>query len=369
MKWSWKIARVAGIDIYIHATFLLLIYLVGISYWNNQGTVEAVISGVGFILALFACVVLHEFGHSLTARRYGIKTRHITLLPIGGVAALEKMPDDPRQEINVAIAGPTVNFVIAFFLYIYLGLSHVPITGEELSVTDGSFLYRLMIVNLFIGGFNLLPAFPMDGGRILRAALAMRMDHARATQKAASVGQFLAIGMGFLGIMYNPFLLFIAVFIWFGASMESGAEQLKSILGHATVRHAMLSEFHSLSPEDNLAKAVELTLAGSQKDFPVGYHNNLSKVLHHSELIKGLQEKGEHARISDLPLQDIHSADINEPLEKLLTRMQGDPAQMIYVTDAGQVVGLLNLENILELIKMQNALAQHHTPGKQTPGR
>jgi len=360
MKWSWKFIRIAGIDIYIHATFLLLIYLVGISYWNQHGTVEAVISGVSFILALFGCVVLHEFGHSLTARRYGIQTRSITLLPIGGVAALEKMPDDPRQEINVAIAGPAVNFAIALILYVYLDMRHTPITAEELAATDGSFAFRLMMVNLFIGAFNLLPAFPMDGGRILRAALAMRMDHAVATQKAASVGQFLALGMGLLGILYNPFLVFIAVFIWFGASMESNAEQLKSILSHASVRHAMLREFHSLSPDDTLAKAVELTLAGSQKDFPVGYHNNLESVLHHSELIKGLQERGEHARISELPLQAILSADVNEPLGKLLERMQGNPAQMICVTEAGRVAGLLNLENILELIKIQNAVEQHH---------
>ncbi len=360
MKWSWKFTRIAGIDIYIHATFLLLIYLVGISYWNEHGTVEAVISGVSFILALFGCVVLHEFGHSLTARRYGIQTRSITLLPIGGVAALEKMPDDPRQEINVAIAGPAVNFAIALILYVYLDMRHTPITAQELTATGGSFAFRLMMVNLFIGAFNLLPAFPMDGGRILRAALAMRMDHAVATKKAASVGQFLALGMGLLGVLYNPFLVFIAVFIWFGASMENSAEQLKSILSHASVRHAMLREFHTLSPDDTLTKAIELTLAGSQKDFPVGYHNNLQKVLHHSELIRGLQERGEHARISELPLQTILTADANEPLGKLLERMQGNPAQMICIIDAGQVVGLLNLENILELIKIQNAVEQHH---------
>lgn len=359
MKWSWKIARIAGIDIYIHATFFLLIYLVGISYWNQQGTVAAVISGIGFILALFACVVLHELGHSLTARRYGIQTRNITLLPIGGVAALEKMPDDPKQEIHVALAGPAVNFLIAFALYIYLDLRNLPITTEDISVTDGSYLYRLMIMNLFLGGFNLLPAFPMDGGRVLRAALALRMDHALATKKAASVGQLLALGLGLLGLLYNPFLVFIAVFIWFGASIENNAEQLKSILADATVRHAMLNEFHTLSPEDTLAKAVELTLGGSQKDFPVGYQNRLIKVLHHSDLIKGLQEKGANARISDLDLQDILTADINEPLKKLLDRMQGNPAQMICVIDNGQVAGLLNLENILELIKIHDAVGKH----------
>ncbi|MCZ6875515.1 MAG: site-2 protease family protein [bacterium] len=359
MRWSWKIARIADIDIYIHVTFLLLIYFIGISYWNQHGTMAAVVSGVGFILAIFGCVVLHEYGHSLTARRYGIRTRSITLLPIGGVALLENMPEDPRQEINVAIAGPVVNFVLAFILYLYLDFSGFQIAAEETGLTPGTFLHRLMMVNIFIGGFNLLPAFPMDGGRVLRAALAMRMGHAQATRQAVRIGQTIAVGMGLLGAMYNPFLMFIAIFIWFGASMESTAEQLKSILGHASVRHAMLREFHTLSPDDKLAKAVELTLAGSQKDFPVGYRNNLDKVLHYSDLIRGLQAKGEHARISELPLQNILSADINEPLGKLLQRMQGNPAQMICVTDAGQIVGLLNLENILELIKIQEAVEKH----------
>ncbi len=364
MKWSWKIARIAGIDVYIHVTFILLLYLVGISYWNQQGTLAAVASGVGYILTLFGCVVLHEFGHSLTARRYGIQTRNITLLPIGGVASLEKMPDDPRQEINVALAGPAVNFVIAVLLYLYLSTGSTPLSSEELDLTGGNFLYRVMLVNIFICAFNLLPAFPMDGGRVLRAVLALRMDHALATQKAAQVGQFLAVGMGLVGMMYNPFLLFIAIFIWFGASMESSAEQLKSILKHASVRHAMLREFHTLSPQDNLATAVELTLAGSQKDFPVGTHDKLEKVLHHSDLIKGLQEKGEHARISDLPLTDILSADINEPLGPLLERMQGSPAQMIYVSDAGKIVGLLNLEHLLELIRIHQAVEAHHIAEK-----
>lgn len=359
MKWSWKLARIAGIDVYIHVTFLLLIYLVGISYWNQQGTIEAVISGVAYILVLFGCVVLHEFGHSLTARRYGIGTRSITLLPIGGIASLEKMPEDPRQEINVALAGPAVNFAIALVLYLYLSFGHSPLTAEELSLSGGSFAYRVMVVNLFIGGFNLLPAFPMDGGRVLRAALALRMDHALATQKAARVGQFLAIGLGLLGMLYNPFLLFIAIFIWFGASMENSAEQLNSILGQASVRHAMLREFHVLSPQDTLARAIELTLAGSQKDFPVGNRGKLDKVLHHSDLIIGLQEKGQNARIGDLPLENILSADINEPLETLLQRMQGSPGKMICVMDSGQVVGLLNLENLLELVRIHQALDQH----------
>jgi predicted transcriptional regulator len=153
----------------------------------------------------------------------------------------------------------------------------------------------------------------------------------------------------------------IAVFIWFGATLENNAEQLKSTLGDATVRHAMLREFHTLSPGDTLAKAVELTLAGSQKDFPVGDPNRLTRVLHHSELIKGLHELGANARISDLMLQDILTAEIDEPLGKLLERMQGNPAQLVCVTENGQVAGLLNLENILELIRIHDALGKHRS--------
>ena len=234
------------------------------------------------------------------------------------------------------------------------------ITPGEISLTGGPFLYRLMVVNLMIGIFNLLPAFPMDGGRVLRAVLALQMDHNRATQKAASIGQFLAVGLGLLGILYNPFLVFIALFIWFGATMESSAEQLKSILGSATVKHAMLTEFHILSPEDTLSKAVDLTLAGSQKDFPVGYPDQLYKVLLHNDLLKGLQRLGANEKISHLPLQDIHSADINEPLAQLLERMQGNPTQLVCVTDNQKIVGLVNLDNILELIKIQEAMRLHH---------
>jgi predicted transcriptional regulator len=165
--------------------------------------------------------------------------------------------------------------------------------------------------------------------------------------------------MGLLGIMYNPFLLLVAIFIWFGASIESDAEQFKSVVGHARVRHAMLREFHTLSPNDTLGRAVELTLSGSQKDFPVGDQNNLYKVLHYGDLVKGLQERGEHALLSELPLEDIHSVDIDEPLGTLLDTMQGNPRQTICVTDRGQVVGLLNLANIIEMIKIQQAVKRH----------
>jgi len=210
MKWSLKIGRFAGIDVYMHVTFLLLVSWVALLHWKQGQSITAVVAGVAFILAVFLCVVLHEFGHALTARHYGIKTRDIILLPIGGVARLERLPTNPLQELWVALAGPAVNIVIAFGLFLWLNFtaSFEPI--QKLTVTTGPFVERIMAVNLFLVAFNMIPAFPMDGGRVLRAILATRKEYSQATQIAASIGQGIAILFGFVGLFYNPFLLFIA---------------------------------------------------------------------------------------------------------------------------------------------------------------
>ena len=227
MKWSWKIGEFAGIGVYMHATFLLLLGWVAFVHWQDSQSLGAVVSGLAFILALFLCVVAHEYGHALTARRYGIKTREITLLPIGGVARLERMPDDPRQELWVALAGPAVNVVIAGALFAWLVVTGGLVPLDQMAVGRGSFFERLMIVNVFLAGFNMLPAFPMDGGRVLRAVLAQRMEYTRATQTAANVGQGMAFLFGFAGLFGNPMLLFIALFVWIGAAQESTAVQMK----------------------------------------------------------------------------------------------------------------------------------------------
>src|SRR5687768_1402885 len=200
MRWQWKLGTFAGIDVFVHATFLLLIVWIGYSYWLQYGTIAKVVEGILFILALFICVVLHEYGHALTARRYGIKTRDITLYPIGGVARLERMPDKPIEELWVALMGPAVNVIIAAILFVYLYLTRSGISLNDLTMTSGSFAARLMAVNISLVLFNLIPAFPMDGGRVLRALLAMSMDYVRATQIAANIGQGLAFILGFIGL-------------------------------------------------------------------------------------------------------------------------------------------------------------------------
>ena len=355
LKWSWKLVRVAGIDVYVHATFVILILWLALSYWATAG-LPAVVSGVGFILLLFGCVALHEFGHALTARRFGIRTRHITLLPIGGVADLEKMPDDPRQEILVALAGPAVNLVIAAVLWFWLMMSGSLVPGEVISVASGPLLHKLIVLNIILAVFNLLPAFPMDGGRVLRAALAMRMGRVQATRTAARIGQGLALWLGLIGLLYNPFLIFIALFVWIGAAAEAEMETVRSSLAHVTTGEAMLTEFHTLSPQDSLARVIELTLEGSQKDFPVMMGEEMVGVLTQDDLLRGLQADGEHGRVVDWMQQNIHTADIDEPLNDVLERLRESRYPLLAVMKHGRIAGIINLENIMELIRIQTML-------------
>ncbi len=361
--WSWRVGVFAGIAVYVHATFVILILWIALSYWLSTHSVAAMLEGVGFILALFGCVVLHEFGHALTARRYGIRTRSITLLPIGGVASLEKMPDDPRHEILVALAGPAVNIVIGLGIWVLLRLSGAAAGLGDLGLTSGSFLERLMLLNFMLAGFNLIPAFPMDGGRVLRAWLSLRMDPVRATRAAASIGQALALFLGLLGLFYNPFLLFIALFVWIGAAAESGTTELRTVLQGVTVDQAMRREIHTLSPEDRLSHAVELTLAGSQKDFPVvDPRGRVVGILTHLDLLRGLRESAETGRVAEFMRTDFERAHAREPLQAVFDRLQACGCRVVPVLDhSGSLVGLLDLDNISELFQIRAALREHHT--------
>jgi Zn-dependent protease len=356
MKWSWKIARFAGIDVFVHSTFFILVAWVGYIYWKNQGTLAATIEGMVFIIALFTCVVLHEFGHALTARKFNIVTQKITLLPIGGIASMEKMPEKPQQEILVALAGPAVNIVIAALIWMWLMVSNTLPSLAEITTGGGSFLFQLLIVNVFLACFNLLPAFPMDGGRVLRATLAIYMEHHKATEKAALIGKSFAIVFGILGIFYNPFLILIAIFLWIGGEAENQAEQMKNNLGKSTAADAMLTEFHILSPQDSLSKAIELTLAGSQKEFPIGTKQNLIGVLTQNDLLAALQIHGEHIQVGKVEIHTIKTVPYLTPIQTLIGEIQINQAHTLAVSKNNSIVGIINLENIIELIKIHKAL-------------
>ena len=359
MKWSVKIARLSGIDVYLHFTFLLVIAWIGLAYWQLEGTVQAVVTGVGFILALFGCVVLHEMGHALTARKFGIRTRSIVLLPIGGIASIEKTPDDPRQEILIALAGPAVSFGIAGVLWLVLSASGGIAETTQLSLSQGSFLERLMLVNLLLGAFNLLPAFPMDGGRVFRGVLSLRLGPLRATRIAAVVGQAAAILLALVGMRYNLFLVLIAVFIWIGATTEASLASAKSVLTGITARSAMETNFEVLARDDSLGRAVTLTLDGSQKDFPVVQDGTVVGVLRQAGLLRGLHDHGKLCRVDQVMQKPPPTMEVGASLEHVLEDMGSESSGLLVVTEGGRMAGIIDIDNLMELLRIRKALQEH----------
>ena len=358
MRWSWKIGEFAGIGVYIHATFWLLILFILYSHWSQGHDFATALAGVVFVLAIFACVVLHEFGHALTARRFGIQTRDITLLPIGGLARLERMPEDPRQELWVAAAGPAVNVVIAAVLYGMLAAAGVRPDLENLQWVGGNFLNKLMVVNVWLVAFNLLPAFPMDGGRVLRALLATRIEYTRATQVAARVGQMMAFLFGLIGLFTNPFLVFIALFVWMGAEQEAAMVQMRSSLGGIPVARVMLTDFRALGPDDTLSTAIDHILAGWQQDFPVVFGDHVLGVLRREDLMRALAQGGTGALVRDAMQRDIPTTDSHDMLESALARLRECNCRSLPVVHGGRLVGMLTMENVGEFLMIQSALRQ-----------
>jgi Zn-dependent protease/CBS domain-containing protein len=356
MKWSWKLGRFAGIDVYMHVTFLLLVAFFAWSAYAQSGTAAGALEGVVYILALFGSVVLHEFGHALTARRYKIPTRDITLYPIGGVARLERMPDKPIEELWVALAGPAVNIVIAILLFVWLSVTGGLSPLTQMSMLTGPLLQRLLYANVSLVLFNLLPAFPMDGGRVLRALLALRLDYVRATQIAALLGQGMAVLFGFAGLFGNPFLLFIAWFVWTAASQETHLVQIKSALGGIPVSRAMLRDFRTVRPEDALRSVTDLLLAGSQQDFPVVSEGRVVGVLTRQAVLGALSREGGDGRVADVMTREFQTASPNDMLEPLFLRMQAQRGLLVPVVHLDRLVGLVTLENIGEFLMIQSAL-------------
>jgi Zn-dependent protease/predicted transcriptional regulator len=356
MKWSAKLGEFAGVSVYVHVTFLLVLIWVGFARWQAEQSLSAVLAGILFILAIFLCVILHEFGHALTARRFGIRTRDITLLPIGGVARLERMPEDPSQELWVTLAGPAVNAVIAGVLYALLFLAGTLAPVGIHTLTTGTFWERLMLFNVILVVFNMIPAFPMDGGRVLRALLAMRMEHARATRIATRFGQSIALLFGILGLFGNPFLILIAVFVWLGATQEAAVSRTKSALGGIRLADAMVTEFRTLSPRDPLARAVEFLLSGSQRDFPVVDADLVVGILTHPGLLAALAKKGEETAVSEVMDRNFEAADSAELVDAVLQRLQSRTCRTVAVMERGRLIGLMTVENLGEFIGVQTAM-------------
>ncbi len=356
MAWSFPIARIFGSELRIHITFFLLLLWIGVAHYNQGGS-EAAIVGIVFILALFACVVAHEFGHALAARRYGIRTPDITLLPIGGMARLERMPEKPSEEIIVALAGPAVNVVIAAVLIVFFGAQPGFTALENLGDPRAEFWSRLATVNLFLVIFNMIPAFPMDGGRVFRALLATRYKRARATRIAARVGQGFAFLLGFLGLLGSPLLIFIAIFVYIAASAEAQATELQQISRGINVADAMITSFETLKPGATIADAADALLRTTQVEFPVlETDGRLAGFVTRNSMIAVLAESG-----ADSPARAAMTADIPivapaDRLEAALQAMQSSSAPAVAVVDRqGAFVGYVTAENIGELVMLESS--------------
>lgn len=357
MKGSVKIGNFLGIDVFIHWTFLILIAWIVMLQLRTNGNLSHILTAVGFILVLFLCVTLHEYGHALAARRYGIKTKHITLLPIGGIAMLEKMPEKPAQELIVALAGPLVNFVIAAVLMVYLYASGQPLFATQFTTlpTADNFIQNLFKINLALAVFNLIPAFPMDGGRVLRAILALKLNRVLATRIAARTGQFIAILFVFWGFFSNPFLVFIGIFIFLAAQAEASFTQTHSMLSNTSVSDVTMHNYTTLDENDTLQAATQELLNGQVSNFLVLKNSSVVGTLSKKNLIKGITEKGMAYPVKDFMDKNFFVLQPDMLLEDVYKRMIAEDIKFLPVYSSDKLIGAVDTENILEYLMIKNA--------------
>lgn len=397
MKGSLRIGTFFGIGVHIHWTFPLLLLFVAWRAWSSGADAAGIGVSVVFVLAIFACVVMHEYGHALTARRYGIATKDITLLPIGGVARLERLPEEPRQELVVAVMGPMVNVVIAALIFgVMLGTGAFPGTEEidrisrqgveSMGELDARmFFLNLAGVNVFLVLFNMIPAFPMDGGRVLRALLSMAMDPVRATRVAANVGKVLAVGLALLGLWGNPFLIFIGIFVWISAEAEARQREQGSALRGTLVQDAMVRRFVALDERDSLQWAIERLLEGAQTDFPVvktemangertasGPGGEIVGVLTRHDLLHAIARHVDvHAAggVGQLTRREVPVVREGARLEPAVRKMQEVGTTVAPVVDeSGRLVGLLTMENLAEFVMVRQAMGSGDRVGARGNG-
>jgi stage IV sporulation protein FB len=357
MRWSYTIGRIAGTEVKVHITFLLLLAWIAYSAYVEAGTAAAM-GDVVFVVSFFLCVLLHEFGHILMARRFGVRTPDVILLPIGGVARLERIPEEPRQELLIALAGPAVTLGIILVLFLAALVTGQPVALGDPLAAQVPFVVRLMVVNAMVLIFNLFPAFPLDGGRVLRALLARRLGLVRATRIAGGIGQAFAVALGIWGVTTSrPLVMLVAFFIFLGAGSEASAVATRMAGRGLQVSQMMVTDFRTIPVHATLTQAVDLLLAGEQREFPVV--DNLGRtegILTRDNLIHGLSRRGPESTVAEAmtPAAPAVSPTLGfqEALDKL--RASGLPALPV-IDAAGALVGLLTLDNITDLLLIRRA--------------
>lgn len=359
MRWSLKIGRIFGITIRLHVTFLLLlaaITWIGFENWGLRGGVWSLI----WVCSMFTCIVLHELGHSVVAQQLGVEVKSITLLPIGGVAALKRIPENPWHEIAITLAGPMVNLAIAVALLPFVGFKlHLFSSGIPENLTE--LRSSLADINITLFVFNFIPAFPMDGGRLLRALLATVMPHQRATAIAATVGQGLAILFVMLGLTVPMFrwLILIGVFIFIGADGENKWVRQRGVLRELDVDEVMNRDFAALSPFDLLARGLELLYQTGQDSFLVTDDGRLIGTITREVMVEAANKHGPHLRIADVMNIGAPVVSPQAKLSDVYEEMMSEGHPCFPVMQDGEVVGLITIENISRYLLVHSSLKTH----------
>ena len=360
MKGSLKLGKIAGIGLFVHWTFsLLILFIVYTNYKAGQNSIQ-ILWSVLFILCIFLTVFMHELGHALTAKKFGIKTKDITLLPIGGVAQLERLPEKPSEELMVAFAGPMVNIVLALITSLFINL---PNTSEEMvsqlnnGVNAGNFFLNFYLVNIILAFFNLIPAFPMDGGRVLRALLSYKLERHQATKIAARIGQALAIGFVLLGFYSNPFLIFIGIFVFMGAQIESEYTESKYMLKGYKVRDVLMKQYPTIDYKETLETAVKLMLDSQNKHFLVTENGIPMGTLNREQIIAALAKKEGETKLSSIMDRELILLQADNLLEDVFELVYKNKSTLMLVIDDNQLIGTLDTENLLEFILINEVKA------------
>jgi Zn-dependent protease/predicted transcriptional regulator len=339
MKYSLKIFSVFGIPVELHISFLVLMLLIYIvAFFNFYPSINLLTAVL--ITLVFVTVVLHELSHSYVAKRYGIKIQRIVLLPIGGVSEMEEIPKDPAQELRIALAGPVANLIIAvisFFILI--------IFRNTLSTVLIGALYYFIVVNLLLGLFNLLPAFPMDGGRILRAYLAERMSFIKATKLAANIGKQFAIIMAVVGVFFNFLLILIAIFVYFGAEGEYRSVLVSTLLEDEKVKDIMTTDVHTLTPDNTVQETLQTMFREKHMGYPVIDNEKLVGIITFDDISK-IPENQRDTMIKDIMTTKLITSDPEEELVETIGKLNKNRIGRVPVVENGEVVGIISKTDI-----------------------
>jgi len=345
MRWSFQIGKVFGIPIRVHITFFLLLIFIGFYGSRLQGA-QSGLYGMLSVVLIFLCVVIHEIAHSLVARSYGVKVKDIVLLPIGGVSEMEELPQKPKQEIYVAIAGPVTSIFLAFIFYLAFLLLYPEMKTFKFSIFQGNLLLNLFIINFLLALFNLLPVFPMDGGRVLRGILGLKMEFLKATKIAVGIGEAFAIFFFFFGLFFNPWLALIAIFIYLGAEGEKKATELRVAIADVPVKVAMLTNVEAITPDITLGKVLEKICHGLQQDFPIIEGEKVLGILTRGKIFSALHNHSKDTKVRDIMSQEFISTSEDTPLSEAFKRMTSEKLSVLPVMQGENFKGLISLEQI-----------------------